>query len=1083
MLESSIKAVNKAILMFVEAESWIECKQVVQTQRDLLLTDAADQILVGWIKQSEDNAQATSVFHEYRNILARCRQEGIEVAFADRVRPSQEVYDAVLALVQAKNWAECKQLVEREAKWLLDEGANQVLLSWLKQSQQDPHAMRVFNEYRELLLRCRQEGIEAAFATRVRPPKAVFDAVRLLLAVKDETAAKTVLAERRTLLLSPAADQVLALWLKEAQHKPHTIKRLNTYRTWLANHRRKADDAASAGSLSVQALSKAVQAFVQAKSWQESKQIVVTQHDLLLSDMADQVLVILLQQTKDKPDAARMLQQHREVLYMCRHEGIEAAFASVTSQANRLSTLIQAFIHAKSWQESKKIVAAERDLLLSDEADQFLTDLIEQHEGKQKAIRLYQEHRQLLRRCRQKGIHRAFAEPIQRLQTLSETLLSFIDATDQTERRRIVEQHRDLLLTVSTDNLFAVLIKQAQKNPDRVKKLQRYRRLLDMCRTNGIELAFSHPTASFEVDSDLRARLMAVKSQQEFDELISKHPQLLSVLDELKPASRPAAVEKSSSPARSLPNEALAKTLFTFVAAPSWPESKTYLENHPELLSTEADRMLIELLAQHSIGEDEQQVLQEHHELLTYARDKGIQAAFANLAPTPQQVIPSIRKYMNAEGIDERKKIVQAERDLLLSDAADQVLADLQAEYQPESNTYAVLAKRRALLAQARRKGIEAAFAQDSRRDGFSRSSPPNSPKTTVTTNKPKTTVTTNKPKTIVTTKQKDDQSNHSSNNEAKSGLTGIPVEPEPQELDEDRVLETVLQFVEAKSWVESKRFVEQERQILLTDEAEQMLKNLLIQYQDNLEIARMLVKHYDLLQGIRRYGIDAAFAEQMHSSTRHEIPEEFMLELQVATAARERLKSDNSSSALNAAVDAWQHLFDQPNIERYANFKANVQSELGSVLLRRYWELEQARDVNAAIEAYEQALEETPRRAASLPGRLNNLGLALRARFALHRRQPDVNAAIIAYRRALKMMAPDANQRPSILNNLGVALTDRYSMKINPEDLNAAILTYEEALKLLPKEASNRDAIEENLKLALQDRFKYIDGLKKKKV
>ena len=1217
MLESSIKAIKKSILMFVEAESWAECKQVVEAKRNLLLTETADQVLAAWIQQSVDNPQAARVFQEYRVLLTRCRQEGIEVAFADRIRPSQAVYDAVLGLVQTKNWQECQLLVERQAKLLLNEGANQVLLSWIKQSQQDPHAMRVFNEYRELLLRCRQEGIEAAFATRGRPSKAVFEAVRLFIEAKDEATAKKILTEKRQFLFSQAADQVFVLWLKQAQGNGRTIARLNKYRAWLARQRDKAGP--SVPSHSPQALSEAVQAFVRAGSWPESKQIVLAQQTLLLSDMADQVFVILLKQAEHDRSAVRMLREHRDLLDKCRSEGIEAAFASIQSATNALSNAVQAFIDANSWSESQKIVEAKRDVLLSEEADQFLAHLLTQHQDNPKMLRVIQEHRQLLRRCRVEGIESAFTQPLQPLQTLSETLLCFVDAIDDDERKQLIEKHHELLLTEQADKLFTVLIEQSKKDPARVKRLQHYRKLLNRCRTDGVTRAFSQPIDQNEVTPDLRARLMAVQSQKEFDDLINAHPELLSVLEEIDLARNQATDTHDSSP--SMPNEELAKTLFTFVTAQSWPESKAYLENHPELLTTEADRMLVELLAQHATDEKEVHSLQEHRRLLGYARLKGVQAAFAKLAPAPRHVIPSVRKYLNAQSLEERKQIVEAERDLLLSDAADDVLANLQASYPSDSNAYTTLSKQRALLAQARRKGIETAFAHSShtpsqqmkqmaaqrvnRNDSersVSHSNPVKQPKNrsakVVTTREqqdaaqevlsddwqlemtPNGTDSSKKadaaddylsfdePSQALPQKQTVQKANAADDylsfdepsqalpqkqavqkadaaddwlfdgpseeknapqkaetaddwlfeepseeknapQKAKTADDWLFEEPSEekkvsqkaeaaddwlfdadgkdeqsanQAADEDTILETVLIFVEAKSWAESKRLVEQHRNILLTDEAEQMLKDLLAQYKHDTDIARLLAEHYNLLQRIRRDGIDAAFAKSTRAASRQDIPEEFSHDLQAATAARERIKSDNRPVALNAAVQAWQQLFNRPNIQQYPDFRSDVQSELGSVLLRRYWEMEEASDLNAAIQAYQQVLEHTPRNAPSLPGRLNNLGLSLRARFALHHRKQDVNAAIMAYRQALKIIALNANERPSILNNLGVALTDRYGLERNPKDLNAAILTYEDALKRLPQHATNRQAIEENLKLALKDRFKYDQFLKEKK-
>jgi len=71
-----------------------------------------------------------------------------------------------------------------------------------------------------------------------------------------------------------------------------------------------------------------IQAFIQAKTWTESQDIVAA-HPELLGDEADEILGRLVEGAESRGDenAARAFREHRDLLRRCREEGIETAFA------------------------------------------------------------------------------------------------------------------------------------------------------------------------------------------------------------------------------------------------------------------------------------------------------------------------------------------------------------------------------------------------------------------------------------------------------------------------------------------------------------------------------------------------------------------------------------------------------------------------------------------------------------------------------------------------------------------------------------------------------------------------------------
>ena len=79
--ETPIKRENLA------AQTWDQKKRIVEAQHGILLTEAADQALASLLEHSRGDADATRLLEEHRDLLARCRRDGIETAFAGYLLP------------------------------------------------------------------------------------------------------------------------------------------------------------------------------------------------------------------------------------------------------------------------------------------------------------------------------------------------------------------------------------------------------------------------------------------------------------------------------------------------------------------------------------------------------------------------------------------------------------------------------------------------------------------------------------------------------------------------------------------------------------------------------------------------------------------------------------------------------------------------------------------------------------------------------------------------------------------------------------------------------------------------------------
>lgn len=103
-------------------------------------------------------------------------------------------------------------------------------------------------------------------------------------------------------------------------------------------------------------IARAVEAFINAQTWDESKRTVEAQREKLLTDAADQFLAFLLEQYRGDANATSFLQERRTLLVRCRRSGIEAAFAEYL-QLKELQTLLSEIVQITSPREMSRRIA------------------------------------------------------------------------------------------------------------------------------------------------------------------------------------------------------------------------------------------------------------------------------------------------------------------------------------------------------------------------------------------------------------------------------------------------------------------------------------------------------------------------------------------------------------------------------------------------------------------------------------------------------------------------------------------------------------------------------------------------------
>ena len=80
----------EVIQAFVQADTWAASQGIVEAHPELL-SDEADQLLgqLVAIAHQQGDAQAESAFSAHRQLLAHCRQVGVEAAFAEKTKGAE----------------------------------------------------------------------------------------------------------------------------------------------------------------------------------------------------------------------------------------------------------------------------------------------------------------------------------------------------------------------------------------------------------------------------------------------------------------------------------------------------------------------------------------------------------------------------------------------------------------------------------------------------------------------------------------------------------------------------------------------------------------------------------------------------------------------------------------------------------------------------------------------------------------------------------------------------------------------------------------------------------------------------------
>lgn len=167
MIQNGKLSLANLIVTFVNADSWEESQSLVE-QYPELLTDEADDLLKS-LADFQDDTNVCQMIEYHRALLQRCRQIGIEAVFAQEMEDDDSDIWPILEACFNTTWSEAQKIVEQHPELLTDE--TQVFLHRLAKAQEDDRAQESIEKFSTLLQRCREIGIEAAFAEKIGPPQ------------------------------------------------------------------------------------------------------------------------------------------------------------------------------------------------------------------------------------------------------------------------------------------------------------------------------------------------------------------------------------------------------------------------------------------------------------------------------------------------------------------------------------------------------------------------------------------------------------------------------------------------------------------------------------------------------------------------------------------------------------------------------------------------------------------------------------------------------------------------------------------------------------------------------------------------
>lgn len=188
-----------------------------------------------------------------------------------------------------------------------------------------------------------------------------------------------------------------------------------------------------------------------------------------------------------------------------------------------------------------------------------------------------------------------------------------------------------------------------------------------------------------------------------------------------------------------------------------------------------------------------------------------------------------------------------------------------------------------------------------------------------------------------------------------------------------------------------------------------------------------------------RREGLEEIFPPN-HPHIDPKVVSAITSDMNTANEAEADYDRAANTEDLTDAAAAWRRVLEDGSLaSAYPGLRAAVSNDAGQLLLRRYWAMGAASDLDDAVDTLRAAIALTPRLSSLRAGRLGNLGLATREQYRRDGDARTLKRVVETFSTALQMARGPA-ATATALTNLALGLQDRYLLTGDMHDLKRAV-------------------------------------------
>jgi hypothetical protein len=230
---SSSTSLLDALLAFANEHDWSKRKQIVERHHDLLLSDNAARTLDAAIASNAQRPEKRQALEQCQTLLADCRAIGVNAAFVLSIGPSAGLMEALEDLLSADSIAAAHQTTVQQKDLLLTDEADWVLAALAHENPEEAFFVERIAHRRELLARCRSEGIDPAFADMLREDRTTAALQALIPAISSHKQSEEVLRNYQDVLLTDQAIQQIGELATQPDLPPDVYRAVDAIRSLL----------------------------------------------------------------------------------------------------------------------------------------------------------------------------------------------------------------------------------------------------------------------------------------------------------------------------------------------------------------------------------------------------------------------------------------------------------------------------------------------------------------------------------------------------------------------------------------------------------------------------------------------------------------------------------------------------------------------------------------------------------------------------------------------------------------------------------------------------------------------------------